>query len=243
MSKVVVACVKWGNKYPSSYVTRLRNMVMRNLNVPHEFFCLTDDGANLPDDVHVVPLTENWTGWWNKICLFNPDLFPEGARILYLDLDVVITGSIDFLLDEELSFSACRPFSGKQNVRCNSSILCFPSGPYRYLYDGLKVDGSIVERYPGDQDYISDLVKEIDWFQSDKVVSYKFDLGSTFWGTALPEKIRRRLPRIAPLPAMETVLPKEVSVVVFHGKPDPEDVAKKSYKGYRKAPFVSQHWQ
>ena len=39
----IVLCVRFGYRYGRDYVERLRNMVSRNLTLPYEFVCLTDD--------------------------------------------------------------------------------------------------------------------------------------------------------------------------------------------------------
>lgn len=96
---VTVACVKQGAKYPSEYVNILRAMVGKNLHKLHRFVCLTDDPQGLDEGIEVIPLTENLPGWWSKLELFKPGQF-EG-RVLYLDLDVVVTGPLDPLAETD----------------------------------------------------------------------------------------------------------------------------------------------
>jgi hypothetical protein len=41
-----------------------------------------------------------------------------------------------------------------------------------------------------------------------------------------------------------TVSPPEgAAIVVFHGKPDPEDVMDAPYGPWKRAPFVKEHWR
>ena len=46
-NKVNIICMKWGEKYDSSYVNILYNMVERNLNRPFRFVCFTDNKSGL----------------------------------------------------------------------------------------------------------------------------------------------------------------------------------------------------
>lgn len=83
-----VICVKWGDKYDDTYVEHLRDMCFRHLP-QHEFVCITDKPV---EGVQCNPLVCDLPGWWQKVGLFQPGLFP--GQNLYLDLDVVLTGSI-----------------------------------------------------------------------------------------------------------------------------------------------------
>ena len=42
---------------------------------------------------------------------------------------------------------------------------------------------------------------------------------------------------------MEVSPPEGASIVVFHGKPDPEDVMDAPYGPWKRAPFVKEHWR
>ena len=44
-NEIHVVSVKWGDKYPSSYVNRLYGMVVRNLSLSHTFHCLTEEST------------------------------------------------------------------------------------------------------------------------------------------------------------------------------------------------------
>jgi hypothetical protein len=91
---LTVACVhKTGGKYDrADYVGKLARAVERHLTLPHRFVCLSD-GRH--PDVEVIPLEKRWPGYWSKIEIHRPGLFT--GPLLYLDLDTVISGSIDEL--------------------------------------------------------------------------------------------------------------------------------------------------
>ena len=66
------------------YVAKLRSMISRHLTIPYEFVEVTER------DLH-----RDRVGWFNKLSLL--EMF-EG-EVLYLDLDIVISGSIDHLVE------------------------------------------------------------------------------------------------------------------------------------------------
>ena len=80
----------------AEYVNHLSRTVWRNLNASHRFICFTDDPSMLRDDIDARPLPHlGLSGWHNKLAMFKPGLFVDGDRLLWLDLDTVISGSID----------------------------------------------------------------------------------------------------------------------------------------------------
>jgi hypothetical protein len=134
---LVIACVKWGCKYGPEYVNRLKRGIAENLERDHTFLCLTDDADGLDDEIQCLPFVEEareWKGWWCKACLFDPQLaqsLPEGARMFYIDLDTVITGSLDEIVGFQGRFGALSP-DGMANERrqegINSSVLAWSAG-------------------------------------------------------------------------------------------------------------------
>ena len=158
---LAVVCVKWGSKYDAGYVNKLARAVKRHLSLPHEFFCFTEnakgvglgtggdgeggggggEGGDNDDYVRTRPLPDNgWGTWWAKpAVLFGPGLAaalggggaPAGRRVLYIDLDTVIVGSLDgiaaypgpFALLSTTGF-ANEGFDGGYN----SSVVAFAAG-------------------------------------------------------------------------------------------------------------------
>lgn len=58
-------------------------------NLQWRFTCLSD---RMIPNISCVPLpTKLWT-WFSKLYLFSPNVFPTGSKVLYFDLDTVITG-------------------------------------------------------------------------------------------------------------------------------------------------------
>lgn len=82
----LIVCVKTGDKYGPEYVTKLRDGVARHLNAPHDFVCFTDQPV---EGVRCYPLPADLPGWWAKMGLFKLK-----RKLIYFDLDVVITGDL-----------------------------------------------------------------------------------------------------------------------------------------------------
>ena len=87
-------------KFGPEHVRILRNMVQRNLSLPHRFICVTDEKI---EGIETVPM--DWTNHvpgtcFVKTCMWRRDAW-LGGRIFYLDLDVVITGNIDHIVDRK----------------------------------------------------------------------------------------------------------------------------------------------
>ena len=92
-------------KFEPKHVQILRNMVRRNLTIPHEFVCVTDsqDVADIlvPDGIRCVPIT--WEKHVPGTCFVRLFLRKPGIggllgrRIMNIDIDCVITGNLDHI--------------------------------------------------------------------------------------------------------------------------------------------------
>lgn len=207
-SKLLVLCVWWGKLYPKKYVEILRNSVKRNLTIPYEFYCLTDHDIEI-DGVNMLPiLKDNKTTWWNKISLFKPDLFNYNRRILYLDLDVVITGSLDRIASVKEDFCMIENYGpNKRHAAHNSSVMVWtPCAKTDQIYTKFSAD--VMKELHGDQCWIFRMMHPNIWdFPKDWIVSYKY--------SKLPQWNH---------------ISKDTSVYVFHGEPKPAKVQDKIIK-------------
>lgn len=236
-----VVCVKWGTKYGADYVNRLYRMVRRHLHRPFRFHCLTEDGSALLPEIEVLPLAteQGLSGWWYKLTLFKPEFFGLQGALLYLDLDVVITGDIDFLHDLPGDFLIIRNWSRKP--MWNSSIMRFRIGAHAGVWERFAADAeAIMARCNGDQEWIFECVPEAQTWPPEKIVSYKKSLDSKAF--AWLEKLGAAGLGLKAPACLDTPLPSEVAIVVFHGKPDPADVALAPYGLWKRASFVARCW-
>ncbi|MCC2689967.1 MAG: glycosyltransferase, partial [Rhizobiaceae bacterium] len=145
-----VVCVKAGTKYGPDYANRLASMVRRHTTRDMRVVCFTDDPTGLNDDVEAQPLpVAGLTGWWNKVALFGESLPGVSGRVLYLDLDVVITGPLDPLLDCPGSFVI---MDNDYVPGFNSSVMLFDVGAQPHVWSRFSREPT--EHIQGDQDWM-----------------------------------------------------------------------------------------
>lgn len=108
--RMSVVCVKWGTKYGAEYVNKLFSSLTRNSSTPSmeiDFVCLTEDASGILTthaNLRCAPLEPGWSGWWNKLQVFSPKVSQllKHDKCLFVDLDTVIVGSVDNLLQWEI---------------------------------------------------------------------------------------------------------------------------------------------
>lgn len=96
-----VIVLKWGDKFTPEHVNRIYRMAKRNLTLPFNFYCYTENSKGIYDEINIVPLDESLDlkAWWWKLTLFKENNLPNGIN-LFLDLDVVIQNNIDHLFEK-----------------------------------------------------------------------------------------------------------------------------------------------
>lgn len=213
---VTFVCVlKDGGDFLVDDVIRLSNSVKRNCSIPHQFVCLSDSKL-IPKRIKSIPLIHNWPGWWSKIEVFRPDLF-DTEYVCYLDLDTVITGSLDGLIQGNINFSGLMPWKGverKRNAIC-SGLMVWQNKKFTMIYTNFTY-AKHSRLFRGDQDYISNILvkhsvphKHLQKFVKG-IYSYKLDTN-------------------------RKDLPSDAIIVVFHGTPRP--------RACLHLPWVQEHWK
>lgn len=190
---MLVTCVKVGTLYGPEYVNRLAAMVARHTTLEHRFVCLTDDPHGL--GCASVPIDTDLPGWWAKLALFRPGMFSE--RVLYLDLDTVLCGNIDFLFDYTGPLAMLRSFLPPSPY--GSAVMSFQPTGLGVLWTDFSRD--VMERLYGDQDWIAERAPSVECWQDiapGRIGSYKVD-------------------------GLEDG-PQDFAVCCFHGEPKPHDV-------------------
>lgn len=51
-----IVTMKWGSRYPSSFVNKLYNSVSRNLDADFRFICFTENAEGLNSSIETFPL-------------------------------------------------------------------------------------------------------------------------------------------------------------------------------------------
>jgi hypothetical protein len=203
--EIIISCVlKTGGVYDYNYVNALANAVKQNVTVNHKLICITNDSSNFNSNIDdVILFKNNFPKWWGKIELFRPDIF-NNKRIFFLDLDTVILKNIDHLLVEKYKFMGLRDFY--RPTEMGSGLLFWEHDHYHHIYEKfLKNSTYIINNTPeGDQRWIADNVGKINYFQDHfkTVFSYKKHC----------------------LPGNKLKIPKDASIICFHGKPKPHEI-------------------
>lgn len=191
---LTVACVQVGNYQGCGalYVNTLRDMVARNLSLPHKFVCFTDNPEGLDADIETREISVKLNGWWNKLYLFKRGVLD--GRVLFLDLDTCITGSIDDIASYNGRFALLRELYEGNGY--GSGVMVW-NDDLSHIWESFEQAG-----YPdmdgGDQAWIFHVDKCAEYLQDrfpGKFVSYKIDAQE--WPSA------------------------DSSVVCFHGFPKP----------------------
>lgn len=239
-----ILCMKWGDRYGAEYVNRLYGMVRRNITGDIRFICMTDDVSGIREEVETrdcptidIPAPHNNRGW-RKVTLFNETLDDLQGDVLFLDLDLIITQSLDPLFELEGDFlimpNPTQPGSGIGNT----SVYRFRVGQHPHvLRDLLDVPETHIRANINSQTYISRALKgRMTFLPPEWCVSFKKQCippwPARYWKTPTP--------------------PDGARVVIFTGKPDPDEAAegrwpapphKKLYKAIRPCPWIAEHWR
>jgi hypothetical protein len=246
VDRVNIVCMKWGTLYGPHYVNRLRAMVARHLDRPHRFVCFTDDAAGLDRgietfDLPPIRVDAPWSMLgWRKLSLFNRNLADLSGTALFLDLDIVVVGALDPFFDFEPGrFCIIHNWTHPDQRIGNSSAYRFEIGADSYVLDRFHSEPHEhwVRRYRNSQTFLSDSVHDLVFWPDGWCVSFKKHClpgGPLNWVT----------------PA---TIPHGARIVVFHGRPNPEDVQqgrwpepvwwKRPFKHVRTPAWLAEHWR
>lgn len=206
MEKLTVACVNINNylNRGQEYVDKLYAMVKRNLNQRFDFHCINENNS-----------TGWWAnmnhGWWAKVDLFEPGKF--SGRVLYIDLDSVITGPLDQLVEHK-GIIDMQYWDGKF-PEYNSSVMVWDAGEHEEIFTKYTSDipkwtvvgSKMFKNFEGDQEWIQ-YISTWNTFPPGMVQSYKFNCTE--------------------------ILQKECKICTFHGHPKPHEVT---------TGWVPEYWQ
>ena len=207
-----VVSLFWGTKYSLDYVNVLYNMVKRNLTIPFNFYCMTDDfNINFNKQITLLPIPKPvMNGWWNKLHLFNPNLGLEG-NVLFLDLDIVILNNINefFTIGKDEDFYVMRDFAQPNTI--NSSVLRFNVEHHSHIWDRYLEDKTRFDTYHSDQSVINlTMLKspQTKFFPDQWTYSYKWPTrGNTQqYNSSRPQSYTFK---------------RNAKISIFHGNPDP----------------------
>ena len=223
--------MKWGTRYGPEYVNKLYSSIKKHTKRPTKLYCFTDNKTNINKDIECKSLpkinlpTEISKTPWRKLSVWQSPLDNIVGDVLFLDLDLVITGSLDRFFDYKPGYyCVIENWTQVGEGIGNTSCFRFPVGKYSSVYEKFQRNPkNIWHKYHIEQIYLSSEIKDQIFWPSEWCKSFKHNLLPKW-----PFRIWK--------PAS---LPNETSIVAFTGKPDPDDVIKgvwpvKKYQFYKK---------
>mgnify|MGYP002414160176 CR=1 FL=1 len=207
-------------------------MVQRNLTLPYEFVCFTENTKGINKSIRTEPLPKIPTqGWWYKPMFLGADL-PIKGTLLFLDLDVIVFNNINKLFEYKPDkFVICRDFNRSIRTnwdRMNSSVFKVPIGKYDNLWQDFKKNTQQhTSKNRGDQDWMFRNIKDHVFWPDEWIKSYKWemrdrrDLGIV--GTSRNFKVDA-----------SPKLHNDTSIAVYHGEPNPGNIINDTW--------TSKHW-
>lgn len=208
-------------------------MVERNLSLPYQFVCFTENTTGLNKNIRVEPLPViPVTGWWFKPYFFNPEL-PLKGTVLFLDLDLIVFNNIDCLFTHKPGeFLIIKDFNRKfiRNYdRFNSSVFRLETGMHKSVYrDFIKDIDTCTKKFKGDQDWMYHKISSNYSFWPDAwIQSYK-------WEMRQREDLVRQSGKFNFKTVAQPTVDKDTKIAVFHGEPNPHEC---------KDPWCETHWR
>ena len=241
-----VLCLKWGNRYGSEYVNRLYSMATRNTSRPLRIVCFTDDPTGIRSEVEVrmmpeFDLPERMRAHpFRRMFIFQKEVEGLSGNVLHLDLDLLVTGSIDAFFDykPELEFVVCENWTQPGQGIGNMSVFRYKVGALTKIWDRFRPDPmAMMDLYRNSQTFVCRTLGNVEFFPPAWCLSFKHSLIPPW-----------------PLNFFKTPsLPADAKIVAFTGKPDIDEatrgewpvngVWKKLYKHIRPTPWIAEHWR
>lgn len=189
----------------TEYVNILASMVARNISdkTTYKFICFTDTSGEYDPEIDIRPLpVDGLDGWWNKLALFKGGVFPEGDRILFLDLDTVITSGLDEIIKYDGEFAILRDFYRPDGLQ--SSVMAWKAGTHTNLWR-IWAQQYFPKTEYGDQVWLEHVFH---------TSGFKPDI----WQDLYPDCF------VSYKLHAQREIPKSAKMVIFHGLPRPHEI-------------------
>ncbi|MEY3992823.1 MAG: hypothetical protein RIS04_1586 [Pseudomonadota bacterium] len=236
-----VICMKWGTKYGPEYVNRLYAMVKRHLSLDFQMVCLTDDDKGIRPEVHCLPIPplDLPPGiperGWTKLVTFAQDLHGLRGTALFLDIDVVVVGSLDDFFAQPGEFLIIHDYKRPWRVTGNSSVYRFELGAHPEVLSYFRENfESIRKQFRNEQAYLSDVLHKqgkLQYWPESWCPSFKY----------------HSIPRWPTNYWTEPSIPKDARIVIFHGECNPPDALSgkrnRRFRFIKPTSWVGQHWR
>lgn len=243
---VNILTLKWGDRYSSIFVNRLYWSVQRHLTRDFRFFCFTDDGSGLVPGIETRPLPSidlpgsHARTTWLKLGLFKDDHRDIVGDCLFLDLDLIILENIDCFFDHMPgkrciihNWIQAHMILKKRPDIGNSSVFRWRAGTMQFAVDKFhsEIEWALANFRPP-QAYLTYALGEKHWWPESWVKSFK----------------RHCIPAFPLNLAMSPRIPTDARILVFHGRPDPDEAiggyrAQRLHRRTRPARWIADYWR
>lgn len=242
-----IICMKWGTLYGAEYVNRLYAMVRANITGDIRFVCLTDNSEGIRAEIEchecpTIPIGgKRKNAGWRKLTLYRESehLFGISGDWLYLDLDVVVTGSLEpfFEYKPEKAFIVMQNWTQPGQGIGNTSVFRYRIGEHVHIYDDFVPNyKELFKVHSNSQTYVSRTVKDL-----------------TFWPDSWCTLFKVQCVPPWPIRFFKApIIPEGCLVVAFPGDPNPHDAAKghwpvkkfwkRFYKFIRPSSWIEENW-
>jgi len=241
MPSVNIICMKWGDKFPPSYVNKLYAMVERNLSLPFRFVCFTEKAEGIRSEVEIQALPElNLPNniperGWRKLTVFAKDFGGLSGKTLFLDLDIVIVDTIDDFFTYSGDFLIVHDQHRPNRREGNSSVFRFEIGAYPEILEYFETHfEQIRHEVRHEQAYLSrEMHKKgnMQFWPHSWVPSFKYQCAPS-WITSWTK---------AP------AIPQGAKIILFHGLPNPPEaiqgISGKWYRHIQPSPWIEKYWK
>ena len=238
---VNIICMKWGDKFPPLYVNRLYGMISRNITLPFQLTCFTDNAEGIREEVKIepIPIIELPDGiperGWKKLTVLENNLGGLSGQTLFLDLDVLIVSNIDSFFYHTGDFLIAHDKKRPKKIEGNSSVFRFNIGQHDDVLQFFKNNvNSVKQQFRHEQAYLSKKIYDkniLSYWPDEWVPSFKYH--------CVPSMFMRFF--------KEPSIPLNAKIILFHGLPNPPDAIKgKSGKWYRyikPTPWIKDYWR
>ena len=132
-----ILTLKVDTKYSFEYVNKLYNSIKRNTTEDFNFYCYTEDSNGLHPEIKVVRLDnpDEFKLQWHKVKFHKINFanIPTGDKCLILDIDWIITGNMDDILNYNLPKGT---FGCFERWWSNMRHACKINGGFQMFYMG-----------------------------------------------------------------------------------------------------------
>jgi hypothetical protein len=248
---ITVVLWHWGQRYGRVHLERMQAMLARCLSLPHEIVCITDRPKDVPKGMRTFDVKHTIHApdfncirrmWLYSGKPTNGKPWPGdlGSRLLQLDLDVVLTDSIDPLVDRPDPFVIWKGDSTRKPNRphgwaYNATVMLLDAGARSDVWDRYRANPEKIHRLAdadgwdvktcSDQAIATYLLKDNPpavWTQDDGIYAYR--------GFAGPDGMKDT-----------GVLPGGCRIVSFHGRRGKRHPGDPTLQ--QRSPWIMEHWR